>query len=63
MREQSRFLHAREANGLLNVDVGRDVLLHRVRGGVRDYVLDQGQSFEPLFCSARFATDQEEESG
>lgn len=61
MRELSGFLRARAANGLLNVDVGRDVLLHRVRGGGRDY--DQGQGFELLFCSARFTTNQEEESG
>ena len=63
MRALSRFLHARAANGLLNVDAGRDVLLHRGRGGGRDYVLDQGQGFEFLFYSARFTTNQEEESG
>ena len=48
-----------QASGLLNVDVSRDALLHRVRGGGHDYERDQGQGFEPLFCSARFTTDQE----
>jgi hypothetical protein len=63
MRALSRFLRGREASGLPNVDAGRGVLLHRGRGGGRDYVLDQGQGFEFLFYSARFTTDQEEESG